>query len=53
MKPLSPGIWCFPPCIPTARRESITRLLDMGMLNPFNFADALLAIMAQRLVRTL
>ncbi|MCK5783152.1 MAG: Flp pilus assembly complex ATPase component TadA [Desulfobacterales bacterium] len=32
--------------------ESITRLLDMGM-DPFNFADALLAIMAQRLVRTL
>ena len=30
--------------------ESITRLLDMGM-DPFNFADALLAIMAQRLVR--
>ncbi len=32
--------------------ESITRLLDMGM-DPFNFADALLGIMAQRLVRTL
>ena len=32
--------------------ESITRLLDMGM-DPFNFADAVLAIMAQRLVRTL
>ncbi|MBC2716823.1 MAG: GspE/PulE family protein [Desulfobacteraceae bacterium] len=32
--------------------ESITRLLDMGM-DPFNFADALLAVMAQRLVRTL
>jgi type II secretory ATPase GspE/PulE/Tfp pilus assembly ATPase PilB-like protein len=32
--------------------ESITRLLDMGM-DPFNFADAILAIMAQRLVRTL
>jgi type II secretory ATPase GspE/PulE/Tfp pilus assembly ATPase PilB-like protein len=32
--------------------ESITRLLDMGM-DPFNFADALLAILAQRLVRTL
>ncbi|WP_027359437.1 GspE/PulE family protein [Desulforegula conservatrix] len=32
--------------------ESITRLLDMGM-DPFNFADAILAIMAQRLLRTL
>jgi len=31
--------------------ESITRLLDMGM-DPFNFADAILCIMAQRLVRT-
>ena len=32
--------------------ETITRLLDMG-LDPFNFADALLAILAQRLARTL
>ena len=32
--------------------ESITRLLDMGM-DPFNFADAVLAILAQRLLRTL
>ncbi|MGP0629552.1 ATPase, T2SS/T4P/T4SS family [Nitrospina sp. 32_T5] len=32
--------------------ETITRLLDMGM-NPLNFADALLLIAAQRLVRTL
>ena len=32
--------------------ESVTRLLDMGM-DPFNFADAVLAILAQRLVRTL
>jgi type II secretory ATPase GspE/PulE/Tfp pilus assembly ATPase PilB-like protein len=32
--------------------ESVTRLLDMGM-DPFNFADALIAILAQRLVRTL
>lgn len=32
--------------------ESVTRLLDMGM-DPFNFADALLGILAQRLVRTL
>jgi type II secretory ATPase GspE/PulE/Tfp pilus assembly ATPase PilB-like protein len=30
--------------------ETITRLLDMGM-DPFNFADSLLAVMAQRLVR--
>ena len=30
--------------------ETITRLLDMGM-DPFNFADALLAVLAQRLVR--
>ena len=32
--------------------ESITRLLDMGM-DPFNFSDAILCILAQRLVRTL
>ncbi len=32
--------------------ETITRLLDMGM-NPLNFADALLLIVSQRLVRTL
>ncbi len=32
--------------------ESIIRLLDMGM-DPFNFADAILCIMSQRLVRTL
>jgi len=32
--------------------ESVTRLLDMGM-DPFNFADAILGILAQRLVRTL
>ncbi len=31
--------------------ETIVRLLDMGM-NPLNFADALLLIVAQRLVRT-
>ena len=30
--------------------ETVVRLLDMG-LDPFNFADALLAIVAQRLVR--
>jgi type II secretory ATPase GspE/PulE/Tfp pilus assembly ATPase PilB-like protein len=32
--------------------ETITRLLDMD-IDPFNFADALLGICAQRLVRTL
>ncbi|MFC1884818.1 ATPase, T2SS/T4P/T4SS family, partial [Thermodesulfobacteriota bacterium] len=32
--------------------ETVTRLLDMGM-DPFNFADALLGILAQRLLRTL
>ena len=32
--------------------ESISRLLDMGM-DPFNFSDAILGILAQRLTRTL
>ncbi len=32
--------------------ETITRLIDMGM-NPINFADALILIVAQRLVKTL
>jgi type II secretory ATPase GspE/PulE/Tfp pilus assembly ATPase PilB-like protein len=32
--------------------ESIVRLLEMGM-NPFNFSDSLLGILAQRLVRCL
>jgi type II secretory ATPase GspE/PulE/Tfp pilus assembly ATPase PilB-like protein len=32
--------------------ETIVRLLDMG-IDPFNFADSLLGILAQRLVRTL
>ena len=32
--------------------ETLIRLLDMGM-DPFNFADALLGVLAQRLVRTL
>ncbi len=32
--------------------ESITRLIDMGM-DPFNFADALLGILAQRLAKRL
>jgi len=30
--------------------ETVTRLVDMGM-DPFNFADSLLAVVAQRLVR--
>ncbi|HEY9064298.1 MAG TPA: ATPase, T2SS/T4P/T4SS family [Burkholderiaceae bacterium] len=32
--------------------ETVTRLLDMG-LDPFNFGDSLLAVVAQRLVRRL
>ncbi len=32
--------------------ESVVRLLDMGM-DPFNFADALLGVLAQRLVKKL
>ena len=32
--------------------ESVARLLDLGM-DPFNFADALLAVLSQRLVRRL
>ncbi|MBF0566509.1 MAG: GspE/PulE family protein [Nitrospirae bacterium] len=32
--------------------ETITRLMDIG-IDPFNFADALLGILAQRLVKTL
>ncbi|WP_411027981.1 GspE/PulE family protein, partial [Salmonella sp. s54234] len=32
--------------------ETVTRLLDMGM-DPFNFADSLLCVVAQRLVRRL
>jgi len=32
--------------------ETITRLLDMN-IDPFNFADALLGVMAQRLIRVL
>ncbi|MEW6408499.1 MAG: GspE/PulE family protein [Nitrospirota bacterium] len=32
--------------------ETITRLIDMG-IDPFNFADALLGVLAQRLIRTL
>jgi type II secretory ATPase GspE/PulE/Tfp pilus assembly ATPase PilB-like protein len=32
--------------------ETVTRLLDIG-IDPFNFSDSLLGILAQRLVRTL
>jgi type II secretory ATPase GspE/PulE/Tfp pilus assembly ATPase PilB-like protein len=32
--------------------ETVVRLLDMGM-DPFNFSDALLGVLAQRLVKTL
>jgi type II secretory ATPase GspE/PulE/Tfp pilus assembly ATPase PilB-like protein len=32
--------------------ETVTRLVDMG-LDPFNFSDALLGVLGQRLVRTL
>ena len=32
--------------------ETVVRLIDMGM-DPFNFSDAILGILAQRLVRTL
>jgi type II secretory ATPase GspE/PulE/Tfp pilus assembly ATPase PilB-like protein len=32
--------------------ETVTRLIEMGM-DPFNFADSLLAVLAQRLVRRL
>jgi len=32
--------------------ESVTRLLEMGM-EPFNFADAILGVLAQRLTRTI
>ncbi|MFB3818881.1 MAG: ATPase, T2SS/T4P/T4SS family [Candidatus Methylomirabilales bacterium] len=32
--------------------ETVTRLLEMGM-DPFNFADALLAVLAQRLCKTI
>lgn len=32
--------------------ETVTRLIDMGM-DPFNFADALLGVLAQRLTRSL
>ena len=51
-RPRSPATWCSPRCTPTRAPESIIRLLDMGM-DPFNFADALLGILAQRLAKRL
>jgi type II secretory ATPase GspE/PulE/Tfp pilus assembly ATPase PilB-like protein len=36
----------------TSAPETVTRVLDLGM-DPFNFADALTAVLAQRLVRRL
>ncbi len=44
------GTWCSRPCTPTARWRCVIRLLDLG-IDPFNFADALLGVLAQRLVR--
>ena len=51
-KPHSPVTWFFSTLHTNSAPESITRLLDMGM-DPFNFADAILCILAQRLVLTL
>ena len=48
----SPGTRCCPPAHQLWRTESIARLLEIG-LDPFNFSDSLLAILAQRLVRRL
>jgi type II secretory ATPase GspE/PulE/Tfp pilus assembly ATPase PilB-like protein len=48
-RPRSPATWCSPRCTPTAPRIGHA-LLDMGM-DPFNFADALLGILAQRLAK--
>jgi len=41
-RPRSPATWSLRPSIRNSAPESIIRLLDMGM-DPFNFADALLA----------
>jgi type II secretory ATPase GspE/PulE/Tfp pilus assembly ATPase PilB-like protein len=51
-RPRSPGHLVFSTLHTNSAPETITRLLDME-IDPFNFADALLGIMAQRLVRTL
>src|SRR5215470_9250512 len=42
----------FATLLATSAPESIVRLLDMGM-DPFNFADALVGILAQRLAKRL
>jgi type II secretory ATPase GspE/PulE/Tfp pilus assembly ATPase PilB-like protein len=42
----------FSPLHPNSAPETVTRLLGMGM-DPFNFADALLGVLAQRLVKRL
>jgi general secretion pathway protein E len=44
------GTWCFPPCTPTTRPSSITRLLDLGVPH-FLITSTLIGILAQRLVR--
>src|SRR3989304_3498398 len=45
-----PGHLVFATLHTNSATESIIRLLDMGM-DPFNFADALLGILAQRLAK--
>ncbi len=47
-----PGHLVFSTLHTNSAPESVVRLLDMGM-DPFNFADALLGVLAQRLARTL
>jgi type II secretory ATPase GspE/PulE/Tfp pilus assembly ATPase PilB-like protein len=47
-----PGHLVLSPLHTNRAPETITRLLDMGM-DPFNFADSLLAVLAQRLGRRL
>ena len=45
------NVW-FNPSFDASRPETVTRLLGMG-IDPFNFSDSLLGILAQRLVRRL
>src|SRR5437870_1030440 len=47
-----PGHLVFATRPPSSAPESIVRLLDMGM-DPFNFSDALLGVLAQRLAKRL
>ena len=49
-RPLCCGRTFLAAGMPEKAREEATRLLDMGM-DPFNFADALLGILAQRLAK--